>query len=80
VRVAARAHFPGAALTPHPVSISMQRSHALQLTSQQGVSFVRRELLAHGDPDKAARSLVDFAIDNRKSMDNVSAIVVLLKQ
>jgi protein phosphatase 2C family protein 2/3 len=47
------------------------------LTSQQVVNFVRRRLLAHSDAARAARELVSKALEVG-SLDNVSAIVVML--
>jgi protein phosphatase 2C family protein 2/3 len=47
------------------------------MTTQQVVSFVRRRLLEHGDPQQAAEELTQKALD-LNSIDNVTAIVVCL--
>ena len=45
------------------------------MTTQQVVSFVRRRLLEHGDPQQASEELTQKALD-LNSIDNVTAIVV----
>lgn len=49
-------------------------------TSDQAVQFAKEALVNHnGNPQAVAEALISEAIDGRKSRDNVTAIVVLLK-
>ena len=48
--------------------------------SQDAISFVRQELIAHrGEPAEVARILSDQAIRVRRSRDNVSILIVVLR-
>ncbi|KAH9112035.1 hypothetical protein AeMF1_013582 [Aphanomyces euteiches] len=46
---------------------------------QEAIDFIRRELLEFGDVQRTVESLVDYAIGTQGSRDNVTAIVVMLK-
>mmetsp|Transcript_26010 Transcript_26010/g.58332 ORF Transcript_26010/g.58332 Transcript_26010/m.58332 type:complete len:661 (+) Transcript_26010:479-2461(+) len=48
--------------------------------SQDAISFVRQELIAHrGEPAEVARILSDQAIRVRRSRDNVSILIIVLR-
>jgi len=46
------------------------------LSSDECVQFVRQHLKQHGDPRKAAEALVRHAIDDLRSRDNVTALII----
>ena len=48
--------------------------------SQDAITFARQELIAHrGEPAEVARILSDQAIRVRRSRDNVSILIVVLR-
>ena len=50
------------------------------MTSQQAVHFVRRFLGKTPDVRAAVKALVDCAVNDLESPDNVSAVIVVLNQ
>eukprot|EP00475_Leptophrys_vorax_P030275 TRINITY_DN45230_c0_g1_i1.p1 TRINITY_DN45230_c0_g1~~TRINITY_DN45230_c0_g1_i1.p1 ORF type:complete len:376 (-),score=11.84 TRINITY_DN45230_c0_g1_i1:218-1345(-) len=47
--------------------------------SSEAAGFIRKEMAAHGDIQKATDNLAEFALQDRKGDDNISIIVVGLK-
>lgn len=48
-----------------------------KFTSQEACDFVRHQLSEHGDPNRACAALSSAAIDERRSFDNVTIVLVV---